>query len=286
MKYEAIEFGQNFPPYIGDEELYFNEKGRLGIDENGFYYTWKSKKDRFEENLKIYYEHKSELSNIQAIWAKGEYNILEDIEDEKVDVFDIGMNLGGASLWFANHRVVENVYGVEPSGDTYRKAEHNISINPITREKIKTFNVGLDNYDGYEQILYNSEMSCGFSTDKRHNEISMKQYVDWVGMDLKNNHYIDVTIKNAAVFLLDRLGKNKAVVKMDCEGSEYHIFEELEKMNCIQKIWAYIIEWHDDGPDYIVDLLKKHGFTMLSMRDSADKGMIYAFHKNGKKFME
>ncbi len=277
--YEAIEFGQNIEPYIGDEALYFNKKSRLGIDENGFFYAWE-KNDRFEEDLKIYFEHKSELSNIQAVWAKGEYNILENITDEKVDVFDIGMNLGGVSLWFANHKIVENVYGVEPSESTYRKAEHNISINPISRRKIQIFNVGLDNYDGQERALYNEEMSCGFSTDQRHNDISIKQYVDWVGMDIKNNRYIDVTIRNAAGFLLERLGKNKVVVKMDCEGSEYHIFEELEKANCIQKIWAYIIEWHDDGPDYIVELLKKHGFAMLSMQDSSDKGMIYAFHQS------
>lgn len=120
-------------------------------------------------------------------------------------------------------------------------------------------------------------MSCGFSTDKRHNEISIQQYVDWIGIDTNNNHYIDVTIRNAADFLLDRIGENKVIVKMDCEGSEYHIFEELEKRNCISKVWAYIIEWHDDGPADIINLLKKHNFVTLSMQDSSDKGMIYAF---------
>lgn len=278
ITYGQIEFGQNIPPYEGDEELYYSDKGCIGIDKDGFYYERKFEADHFEsKNLKIYFTSKSELSNIQTIWANGEYNILENLGNERVDVFDIGMNLGGASLWFANHKIVEKVYSVEPSESTYKRAEYNVSVNTALQKKIEMFNIGLDNYNGCETVLYNEEMSCGFSTDKRHNDISIEQYVKWIGMDTNNNHYIDVVIKNAADFLQDRIGKNKVIVKMDCEGSEYHILDEFEKKNCLQEVCAYIIEWHDDGAAYINNLLKKYNFVTISMQDSIDKGMIYAF---------
>ena len=33
-----------------------------------------------------------------------------------------------------------------------------------------------------------------------------------------------------------------------------------------------------DGPADIINLLKKYNFVTLSMQDSSDKGMIYAFN--------
>ena len=50
---------------------------------------------------------------------------------------------------------------------------------------------------------------------------------------------------------------DKKIVKIDCEGSEYEIFDQLDKNNQITTFDYYLIEWHIKGPKQITDILLK-----------------------------
>ena len=78
--------------------------------------------------------------------------IIDEVFSEKVyglvsngpaQVIDIGVNIGTATLYFANHPWVNKVIGFEPIEPTYRKAKHNIALNPLIASKISLFNFGL-----------------------------------------------------------------------------------------------------------------------------------------------
>ena len=83
------------------------------------------------------------------------------------------------------------------------------------------------------------------------------------------------------------------VVKMDCEGSEFPIFEDLEVRGLIGKIRIFMIEWHKwwshdkTGFDLVRPLLA-NGFDILDQTNVANPhaGMIYAIRIGGGHSIE
>ena len=89
------------------------------------------------ENLKLYIESPEELFILNEVFIDADYNFLAN---EKTIVFDIGMNIGIASIFFANKINVSKVYGFEPVEETYKQAIKNLEYNPKLKDKIETFN--------------------------------------------------------------------------------------------------------------------------------------------------
>lgn len=75
------------------------------------------------------------------------YLLPPQISMKKFVVFDVGMNRGYASLYFADIENCEHVYGFELLSSTYKWACDNIELNPYLSSKIDTFNFGLWNKD-------------------------------------------------------------------------------------------------------------------------------------------
>lgn len=63
-------------------------------------------------------------------------------EDDFV-VFDLGMNRGYATLYFAEDSRCLKVYGFEPVKETFDRAQVNIALNPHLEGKIAVHNFGL-----------------------------------------------------------------------------------------------------------------------------------------------
>ncbi len=49
----------------------------------------------------------------------------------------------------------------------------------------------------------------------------------------------------------------RLLLKIDCEGEEYQIFEKLENAHFLDRVAGFIIEWHIKGPQPILDFLKR-----------------------------
>lgn len=82
------------------------------------------------DGIHIIFHNALEESIFYEIYYNEEYNI--NCPTNSI-VIDIGLNVGMATLFFANKEFVSKVYAFEPDKNVYEKALYNIGLN----EKIK-----------------------------------------------------------------------------------------------------------------------------------------------------
>ena len=76
---------------------------------------------------------------------------------------------------------------------------------------------------------------------------------------------------------LNRLSAN-ILLKIDCEGEEYAIFDLLKESKYLNNVVVGIIEWHEKGATSIEKVLINNQFKLrLENHVSENSGMIYAF---------
>ncbi len=219
------------------------------------------------ENLKIYIESTEELFILNEVFIDSDYNFLENKE---IIVFDIGMNIGIASLFFASKINVSKIYGFEPVQETYKQAIKNIGYNPMLKDKIETFNFGLAK-NNREESFYYTKWAKGNSGIRGLKSPTINQRNDLIK--------IKIQLKNIVEVFQDILIKNNKfkLLKIDCEGGEYEIIEALADSKLLTSFDVLLIEWHDRGPELIETILLKNNYKLISRGLSKISGMIYAF---------
>jgi FkbM family methyltransferase len=221
------------------------------------------------ENLKFYIETPEEFYIVNEIFVEKDYNFLSN---SSFVVFDIGMNIGISSLFFALNKNIDKIYSFEPVSTTYNQALYNLELNSKYSKKIETFNIGLGGFSRIEKVLYNSQAkgNCGI-------RLGLSPSID-----TDNSKEIEIEIiavDEILPELLDKHLKQKIVFKIDCEGAEYEIIDKLSNNNLLIKIDILLIEWHDKGSNTIEEILIKSNFTIISRVLGPISGMIYAFKK-------
>lgn len=219
--------------------------------------------------LQLYVESSEEFFIIKEVFIEKDYNLLSN---ENFVVFDIGMNIGISSLFFALNKNVDTIYSFEPVVTTYNKASYNLELNQNYSNKIETFNFGLGGSTRVEKVLYNSQAkgNCGIRLESS------------LVIDKKDANEIEIAIKNIGEVLPDLLEKHplqKKVLKIDCEGAEYEIIQKLSDTNLLPDIDVLLIEWHDKGAKILEDVLVANEFRVVSRHLTSITGMIYAFKK-------
>jgi FkbM family methyltransferase len=235
-----------------------------------------------EENNEIYFIplirpelkfHLQRFDNINAaneILYEGLYNICTQ---DPLVVIDVGANVGISISFFSTLNFVKKVYAFEPFYLTYCKADQNIKLNNL--KNVIIYNVGLSNKTKNIEVPDVEEGFMGASTTEFFLEEQRKL------ITLPTN---TTTIKllKASNALEDIIEENKEVsylLKLDCEGAEYEIVEDLSLNDLLHKFKIIIIEWHFKGPQILLNLLKESGFQTLecSRNVGSPMGMIYAF---------
>lgn len=201
--------------------------------------------------------------------------------DKPEVVFDVGMNIGDSTIFFSKNPKVKMVYGFEPFKKTYNSAIKNIELNNIGNN-VKVFNFGLSGSELTKHLNYGDNMSCGQSTINSINEENICQYEKW-GL-IKKDELVseDVILKRSSVVLAELMDKNPVsnyILKLDCEGEEYSIFEDISESEIINKFSLILLEWHYRGAERLIDLLEKNGFSFVSCEKelSPALGLIYAW---------
>ncbi len=199
-----------------------------------------------------------ELFIINEIFINGCYRVFNQ---EKFNVIDIGMNVGFASLFFANNLNVEKVISFEPFQFTYLDALVNFSLNQHSSKKISHYNFGLG--------LNNRKVRMSYSSHLKGKNTILREEAEGVEIELRS-----------AIEVFDRIlienSEHSFFVKMDCEGAEFEIFESLETKSIPKKIFGFIIEWHGNSPQPIIDTLLQNGFK-IQQTGSSKIGLIVAF---------
>lgn len=184
-------------------------------------------------------------------------------------LIDIGLNRGTSSLFFATYPNIKRIYSFEPFKPTFEVAKRNLALNPQLSEKINAFNFGLGKTDKILEQPYIETSTSGMSTTH-----------DVCGNE-KNARKETVIIKDAAKEIKPILADNKnmhVIVKCDCEGAEFEIFERLDQEKIIEKIDVILLEYHFDKPDGLISILSKNGFAVFTKVSSRkfNTGYIYA----------
>ncbi|MFV8342084.1 FkbM family methyltransferase [Flavobacterium sp. XS2P39] len=220
-------------------------------------------------DLKLYIETSEEFFILKEVFVEKDYNLLSK---ENLVVFDIGMNIGISSLFFALKKNVSKIYSFEPVDTTYNQALYNFGLNKGYSNKIETFNYGLGGSTRKEKVLYDplAKGNCGIRLD-----LSLV-------IDRNKAKEIEIVIESISDLLPDLIAKHpeqKIVLKIDCEGAEYEIMQKLNYSNLLKDIDILLIEWHDKGAKILENILIENNFMVISRFLTPITGMIYAFKK-------
>lgn len=223
------------------------------------------------------------------------YNVYETLIEEcyryrinngKRDiVFDVGMNVGDAALYFLADKNVEKVYAFEPFQKTFMDAEKNLKEYLKDGSRLEIFQYGLSDVTEDRDIVFNEDMTCGLSTQTLENPDSYDVYEFYYDnglADRQKEHIEKIFVKNAADVLRPIIDKykqyNNIVLKMDCEGEEYRIIELLRKKNILFQIDFIMLEWHYQGKERILQTLSQAGFSYLCTEQKDNMGHVCAWH--------
>jgi len=218
------------------------------------------------DNTKFSINSWEELLILNEVFINGDYNfqIKEDFT-----LFDIGMNVGITSLYFARQEFCKKIFAFEPFIPTRKLAEKNFLLNPFSN-KIQVNNFGLGFPERNLEINYSEEIKGSVGV----NSITKKSNV--------NYHKEILEIKDASFAFKEKVKSavGKIIVKIDCEGAEYEILERLKETGDIYIPSFFMIEWHDKGSDALKKIFEEDDFKILSFKDdSKGVGMLYVYNK-------
>ncbi len=184
---------------------------------------------------------------------------------------DVGMNVGMASLAFAVNPMIERVYAFEPFATPYARALRNFRLNPERSKKLFPHHFGLSDKDAELDVLCEDLDTLGTS-------------VRGLGRGSKETIRLRDAASELKSIIADARRDGLGVfVKLDCEGSEFPIFEALEREGLFTSIDAMVMEWHmwwseTKTQDDLIRPLVASGFTVFDRTpvDERLAGMLSA----------
>ena len=221
------------------------------------------------DGIKLHAGELDDIRDVEHIYVSNIYNLFPPRD---TCVIDIGMNLGLTTLLFANRETVKEVHSFEPFVETYQRAMANIGLNPHLSTKITTYNFALSDKDE-ERIV--------------RIENGLPSVVFGLFHDADIGTAMPISIRDLAAALgpiIERAMSRglKIVAKLNCEGSEYAIFESLENAGLLQMFSAFMVESHPNSAfKDVTDLtgpLLKHDFVVIDRTPRRDgvNGLFYA----------
>jgi hypothetical protein len=149
-------------------------------------------------------------------------------------------------------------------------------IHPCTSVKRRCISLSLTPPD---PISFVTNMKVASWDVKRSNSSFSSDSVRSACADAPFAEY--VVIKPAgrelATVFAEHTGLKKAL-KIDCEGSEMEILEDLKKAGLLAQVDLILLEWHFGYGRDLIDLLTDCGFVLTCRHDIPEKqGVITAF---------
>jgi FkbM family methyltransferase len=178
-------------------------------------------------------------------------------------IVDCGSNIGISILYFKKIFPSSRILAFEPDYETFRLLEMNVLKNKITG--ISLFNLALSDTDG-EALLYKRNLFPG--------NLSM-------GLIPSSDNRFSQTVLSGK--LSDYVSENVDLIKIDTEGSELKIVEDLLISAKINLIGRMIIEFHPlltkVASEDFMTMIGNHNFSCHRIKDQLHPGatevMIY-----------
>ncbi len=192
-------------------------------------------------------------------------------------VLDIGMNRGYASIYFAAQPWCKIVYGFELNEFTFKLAEENSALNFELKDKIKLFNFGLGSQDENMKCYYlpHRDGICTTSYEFLQN---------YAPEELDRVVEKEIAIKQASSVIKKIMSEwpegEKVVLKIDVEGAEYNILEDIIQNypEFLTQVDIIIGEAHM-GLEPLVESLSPFGFQDVAIKNYNPKTTDFLFVK-------
>lgn len=180
-------------------------------------------------------------------------------QDKRLNLLDIGANIGLASIYFANKCNIGEIIAIEPDPDNFSQLEKNLIGNEL---KATLINKALWSSDTF--------LEFGKIRDGRSWAVSVKETIKKT-----NNSTVSITFKS--IIQANRLERID-ILKIDIEGAERTLLDKksgFKEALLITKMIA--IELHDEFVSRIEfsDLLMNTGFLLYSKGET-----LFGINKN------
>ena len=204
-------------------------------------------------------KYSTDLMALTHVWLIEEYKSKNfEINDTDV-IIDVGGHIGLFSLYASQFCKNGLIYSFEPVPENYDLLIDNVRSNDLNQ--IKPFNLAVSNSNS-DIKLYLNDDEAGHSMFSKSSKsitvdsISLQQIFD-------NNNI-----------------ENCNFLKLDCEGTEYEILENLPT-SYFDKIKKIVIEYHmaDTHPELLENLKKiliKKNYSLKTKKLFSDIGFLYA----------
>jgi len=226
------------------------------------------------DDFKLRIDSGEEVFILREILWDGIYDFGMPAKD--IVVWDIGMNVGIASLYFATRSFVRAVLGFEPFQPTFNSAKRNLALNPRLALKIKPQNCGIAGRAHAAQAEYLSTWrgSVGVGGIRKDVLDRVRLGGDRITVEGVELLAADCVLRS----ILKEYPGCSVVAKIDCEGSEYEIIRCLHENRLLGELSAVMLEWHQHGPRELEQTLQDAGFATYSRSPYGEIGMICAAH--------
>ena len=207
-----------------------------------------------------------DLLFVDEIFFQNAYNLATSRD---CSVIDIGMNIGLVSLSLATRDAVREIHAFEPFRETYDRATANLALNPALAAKISAHNVAVGDRD--EDAV-----------------LSVFDFPDSGGMAARSVaggrpvHIVTVDAAGALrpIIAAAAAAGRDVIVKVDCEGAEFAIFQSLEAAGLLGAVTAFMVEWHSvfEGKTQhdLIGPLTRAGFVAFDLTSKPVNGFFYA----------
>lgn len=190
-------------------------------------------------------------------------------------LIDVGANVGFTGLYFATGSAAVHVEAFEPCPPAFSQLQHNLGLNPALASRIAPHNLGLFNDDAEMALAINREClgNSSIVMGKGDGDPAFSE--------------APVRLRRASAVVEEVSQKwpgRPLVMKLDCEGSEYEILDDLIESRQLARVSAFLIEWHyrpgKPLPGELADRLTGNGFAVHlpgPLFPQARVGMMYAY---------
>lgn len=244
-------------PYLSN--LASRRSARFSVEDKKFYINL--------SNIKINLTTAEEVFIVHEVFHACTYDF---VTRGQFVVMDIGMNVGIASLYFAKRQDVAMVYSYEPFCRTFQQGMQNLLANPDLSAKIRSYNYGLSDSDQTLTVDYDyaNKGQVGIhGTSLILGEVTL---TDRETITLK-------TASSEVQRILAMHPGESLVLKIDCEGAEYGIIQDLFDNGLLRDVKVILMEWHEKGPEMLRNLLLSSGFSVfVQQATTKNVGMLYA----------
>jgi 31-O-methyltransferase len=197
-------------------------------------------------------------------------------------VFDVGANIGIASIFFCRERRAVRIFAFEPSPTAYECLQANLELH---QADARTFECGLSRAPGTAEFTFypaNSVMS-GFHADLEQDRAATKTFMVNSGFAPRHadlflgSKFKSVTFPCRLRTLSEIVDEERVeridLLKVDVEKSERDVLAGIreEHWGLIRQV---VVEVHDEhgALDEVQDMLAKHGFEVTAEQDPQLKG--------------